>query len=192
MLNSVLPQTLEEWLKKGEAIVVDVREPAEYDAEHIAGAVSIPQGSVCCAKLPDAKGKKLVLQCHMGGRSRAACEKIVGENAGQDVWNLEGGLTAWKQAGFPVETSASGRKVLPLNQQVLVVVGACVLTSVILGMNGFPNFLYLAGFFGAGLIFAGLTGICPIMCVLAHMPWNKARACGNAACCCGSKPEAAA
>ncbi|MER2519765.1 MAG: rhodanese-like domain-containing protein [Bdellovibrionales bacterium] len=190
MLNSVLPQTVKEWLDKGEAVVVDVREPAEYESEHIAGAVSVPLGSVCCAKMPNTKGKKLVVHCHLGGRSRTACEKMIGENAGQDVWNLEGGLAAWKQAGFPVETSSSGRKVLPLNQQVQVVVGGLTLTGTLLGAFVNPAFYLIPGLLGLGLTFAGLTGFCGLACVLSHMPWNKASTCGNATCCSASKPKA--
>lgn len=192
MMNSVLPHTLKEWLDKGEAVIIDVREPAEYESEHIAGAISVPLGGVCCAKLPDAKGKKLVVQCHLGGRSRTACEKLVSENSGQEVWNLEGGITAWKQAGFQVEKSEGGRCVLPISQQMQLIVGTGVLAGVLLGANGFPLFLYLAGFFGAGLIFAGLTGICPLMCILSHMPWNKASTCQNTTCCCGPNTKAAA
>lgn len=192
MMNSVLPQTLKEWLDKGEAVVIDVREPAEYESEHIAGAVSVPLGGVCCARLPDAGGMKIVVHCHLGGRSRAACEKLVGENGAQQVWNLEGGLAAWKQAGFQVETSASGKRVLPVDRQVQVVVGICTLAGTLLGAFVNPAFLLIPGFFGVGLTFAGVTGFCGLVCVLSHMPWNKAGKCKNSTCCCGPGTKAAA
>lgn len=192
MIHAVTPKTLKDWLDKGEAVVVDVREPAEYESEHIAGAVSVPLGGVCCAKLPDVGGRKIVLHCHLGGRSKAACEKLVGESSAQEVWNLEGGLAAWKQAGLPIEKSVSGKRVLPVDRQVQVVVGSCGLVGTLLGAFVNPAFLLIPGFLGAGLTFAGLTGFCGLVCILSHMPWNKASACKNATCCCAPSDKAAA
>ena len=96
--------TLKRWLDNGEAVLVDVREPAEYAAARIAAATPVPLASVCIAALPAAPGKKLVVHCHAGVRSRTACEKLLAEDPNLNVYNLAGGISAWAQAGLPVET----------------------------------------------------------------------------------------
>src|ERR1700722_12318173 len=100
MIKSVSAQILKEWLAKNEAILVDVREPSEYQAGHIDGATLLPLGSITNGKLPDLEGRRLVLQCRVGGRSQMACMKLIVENPEQEVYNLEGGIEAWKQAGY--------------------------------------------------------------------------------------------
>ena len=103
-IENVDPATLKKWLDAGAAILVDVREPTEYDAEHIEGAALVPLGRLRRAALPEHSGRKLVVMCRMGGRGQAACQKLEMEMAAHEkVYNLEGGIQAWKGAGLPVE-----------------------------------------------------------------------------------------
>ncbi|ADP70160.1 Rhodanese domain protein [Rhodomicrobium vannielii ATCC 17100] len=103
-IQPVNAASLNTWLESGDAVLVDVREPQEYAAEHVAGATLVPLGTVCCAKLPDYTGKKLVIMCKLGGRGGKACEKLAGELPPRAVvYNLDGGIEAWKKAGLPVE-----------------------------------------------------------------------------------------
>ena len=60
-IKSIGPITASEWLDNKEAILIDVREPAEYEAVHIDGAHLIPVNSVSFNKLPpDIKNKKIL------------------------------------------------------------------------------------------------------------------------------------
>jgi hypothetical protein len=86
---------------------------------------------------------------------------------------------AWEAAGLPV---TRGKKVLSLERQVRVAAGLLVLTGVILGTWVHPGFHGLAGFVGAGLVFAGLTDWCGMAMLLAKMPWNQR----SGQCCKGS------
>jgi len=61
---------------------------------------------------------------------------------------------------------------MPIMRQVQVVVGFMVLLSSALAALVSPWFLLLTGFFGAGLLFAGLTGTCGMAALLGRMPWN--------------------
>jgi rhodanese-related sulfurtransferase len=102
-MQSIDPQTAARWLRAGEASLLDVREPQEYAAEHIEAAHLQPLSGVTYAALPaPMQGKKLVVQCHLGGRSARACELLSAERPGIEVYNLEGGIEAWKAAGLPV------------------------------------------------------------------------------------------
>lgn len=170
-IKTIDAATLKSWLDKGEAMLVDVREPAEHNAERIPGAKSLPLGSVCCGNLPDAGGKKLVVHCKAGKRGGTACEKLLAEKPDLEIYNLEGGISAWAQAGHEVKTS--GRFFLPLDRQVQLTIGIGVVTGSVLGYFVSPVWFLLSGFFGLGLINAGLTGWCGLANLLACMPWNQ-------------------
>lgn len=97
------PQTLNEWLKKGEAVLVDVREADEFAAEHIPYAISVPLSKITTA-MPDLLNdkRKIVFQCKLGKRGEQACSfALAGELKAHDILNLEGGIIAWKGAGLP-------------------------------------------------------------------------------------------
>jgi rhodanese-related sulfurtransferase len=106
-VETVDPSTLKAWLDKGEAVLVDVREPHEYEAEHVDGASLVPLGTVQLAALPEHAGRKLVIMCMKGGRGNTACGRVSQELAASEtVYNLAGGIEAWKRAGLPVERPA--------------------------------------------------------------------------------------
>lgn len=166
--EQIKPETLKEWLAADQAFLIDVREPDEYRYEHIEGAVNIPLSTIDGSVAFEKTGKKTVIQCASGNRSMQACSKIASTSA---LYNLSGGLSAWKTAGFPIAKEKTA--ILPLQRQVQITVGAGVLGSVILGAFLHPAFLLIAGFMGAGLLNAGLTGWCGMALLLAKMPWNK-------------------
>lgn len=170
-IKSIDPKTAKEWLSKNEAIIVDVREPGEYAAMHIVGAKLIPVGTINNDNLPELNNKKLIIHCHLGQRGRSACEKLLISNPNLDVYNLEGGITAWEKAGFEVEKS--GKIFISIARQVQITIGSGVLIGLILGYLIHPGFLFLSAFFGAGLLFAGITGSCGLAILIGKMPWNQ-------------------
>lgn len=78
------------------AALLDVREPDEWDAGHIPGALHIPLGELPqrLGELPDGD---LVVVCRSGGRSARAVAWLA--QNGYDALNLDGGMTAWSRAG---------------------------------------------------------------------------------------------
>lgn len=81
-------------------LLIDVREPDEYAAEHIAGAVNVPLSTFNPARLPDPAGQTVVLQCAGGKRSAMALDQCRKVQTVIDT-HLAGGLAAWKAAGLP-------------------------------------------------------------------------------------------
>ncbi|EKD72109.1 MAG: rhodanese protein [uncultured bacterium] len=163
--------TLKKWMDNHEAVILDVREPAEYTAECIPGSTLLPLASVQKSALPDYRGKKLVIHCRSGKRGTSACEKLLAEDSNLDIYHLEGGILAWKQSGLMV--TSSGKFFLPLDRQVQLTIGTGVLLGVLLGYSIHPGFYLLSAFFGAGLVFAALSGTCMLAQVIAKMPWNQ-------------------
>lgn len=87
-------------LARGDILLVDVREPQEFAAERIAGAVLFPLSSFDPAKLPEAGGRQIVFHCGVGKRSMMALNLC--QQAGLPLeTHLAGGLQAWKAAGLP-------------------------------------------------------------------------------------------
>lgn len=95
--------------KEGMRIILDVREPDEYQAGHIADSILIPLGELALRKselltrvseMP--KDAPLYVICRSGNRSKQASEILI--KAGfKDVRNVEGGMLAWQNAGFAIE-----------------------------------------------------------------------------------------
>lgn len=162
--------TAKQWLDKNEAILIDVREPAEHAAQKIPNAALHPVGSICCSGIPQTD-KKILIHCQKGMRGSNACQKLMAENEALEVYNIAGGIEAWQQAGLPTESS--GKKILPLDRQVQLTIGLSVLTFGLLGYFVNPAFALGAAFFGAGLTNAGLTGWCGLAKLMAKMPWNR-------------------
>lgn len=163
-------------IKKGEAVLIDVREPDEFKAEHIAYALSVPlsklEGGFKMLDIP--KNKIIVFQCFMGSRGQMACDRIQELGSCQNtVMNIEGGIEAWKNEGLPVIGASAKPSKISVMRQVQIIVGFLVALSVVVGFFGVKFAFILAGLFGGGLFFAGLTGWCGLGMLLSKMPWNK-------------------
>ena len=93
------------WLQSNQAVLIDVREPDEYVAAQIDGAVLAPLSQMPAAweALDLPADKKIIVMCLKGGRSHQVCA-FVGPTAtaGQPLFNLTGGIQAWHAAGLPV------------------------------------------------------------------------------------------
>ncbi|HNW36933.1 MAG TPA: rhodanese-like domain-containing protein [Candidatus Ozemobacteraceae bacterium] len=89
-----------------EDLLIDVREPDEFSSGHVPGAENIPLSAVARATDRMKGRKRLFMICQRGGRSMQACGELAG-HLGSDValFNVEGGTSAWTEAGFRVEKS---------------------------------------------------------------------------------------
>lgn len=106
--NLDVEQTAAE-IEGGDVVLVDLREPAELE-EHgvIPGAVHVPRGMLEFRADPSSPyhdesldpGRRTILHCASGGRSALAAD-LLREMGYEDVAHLDGGFTAWKEAGKP-------------------------------------------------------------------------------------------
>ena len=184
-MKTVSVQELKTILAAGAPVdLIDVRTPAEYASVRVPGA-SLHQldGLDCGAVLAsrkDAPHSPLYILCHAGTRAKKAAGKFA-EFGFSETVVVEGGTQAWVDAGLPVEKSA--KAVLPLDRQLQIVIGTLVVTGVLLAHFASPNWIWLSGFVGAGLILAGATGFCPMRMLIARMPWNQKSGCCGGSCC---------
>ena len=80
--------------------VLDVREPHEWEAGHIEGALHVPLGDLSDRLGEVPSGRQVLVTCRVGGRSAKAVEHLVSQ--GYDAVNLDGGMLAWEQAARPM------------------------------------------------------------------------------------------
>ena len=172
--GTITPKALYDIAQSGKPVdVIDVRTPAEYRSAHAPIARSQPLESldpraVAGNRLPSSE--PLYVMCRSGNRSEKACAAFSAAGCGDMVVNVEGGLLAWEQSGLPI---VRGRYMLPLDRQVRIATGVLVLLGAVLGYLLTPWFYALSAYCGAGLIFAGITDICPLSWTIAKMPWNQ-------------------
>ncbi len=81
--------------------VVDVREPYEREAGHIAGTRHIPLERLTAEAATLDRDRPLVFYCRVGNRSTMAAQAF--RTAGFEAYNLSGGITEWVRRGMPIE-----------------------------------------------------------------------------------------
>jgi rhodanese-related sulfurtransferase len=151
--------------------VVDVRSAGEFRPGHVAGAYNIPLEELE-SRLGDLDWNgPVLLVCQAGKRAEMAAGCLAARGIRGVV--LQGGTEAWHKADLDmVATSATSWS---LERQVRLAAGLLVIAGVTLALTTALPWIHLAGFVGAGLTMAGLTGFCPMANLLAALPWNRSR-----------------
>ena len=98
----------------GQAVLLDVREPVEWE-HHIAGSVQVPRGLLEFVADPASPKHKpeldptgrVIVYCRSGARAALACATLK-DMGFENVANLEGGFTAWTEAGLPGDEHHDG------------------------------------------------------------------------------------
>lgn len=148
------------------AVIVDIRDADEHARARIPGARNVPLSRL--TEITDAPA--VIWHCRSGMRTEANAAQLAGA-APCDAFLLEGGIEAWRKAGLGIEEDRS--QPMELQRQVQIAAGLMILAGVTLGFAVSPIYFGLAGFIGAGLTFAGLSGWCGMAKLLAAMPWNR-------------------
>jgi rhodanese-related sulfurtransferase len=88
-------------LGKGDILLVDVREPDEFVAGHVPGAINLPLSRFDPAALPKPADKKVVVMCRSGNRSGKAMAMFAGVGR-SDVADYSGSMIDWSRRGGPI------------------------------------------------------------------------------------------
>jgi rhodanese-related sulfurtransferase len=107
-LSATLAVTL---INRPDALVLDVRDDAEFASGHIAEATHIPLANLAerVGELKKYQNKAILVNCQRGARSAKACD-ILRKAEFTQVHNLQGGLNAWVEAKLPTVTKAAAAK----------------------------------------------------------------------------------
>jgi glyoxylase-like metal-dependent hydrolase (beta-lactamase superfamily II)/rhodanese-related sulfurtransferase len=108
----VTVQQAKDLIARADPVIVDVREPWEFEEAHLPGAVSVPQADLLTRidELP--ADREMLIVCQSGARSRQAARFLSGQGF-RAICDLIGGTTQWQESGEPVEgvTQVAGRGV---------------------------------------------------------------------------------
>ena len=113
----------------------------------------------------------LIFHCRSGARTKGNAPRLAAAAPKCESYILEGGIDAWKKAGLPVALDRS--QPIDLLRQMQITAGSLALLGILLGTWVNPGFYALSAFIGAGLVFAGVSGFCPMVRLLKLMPWNR-------------------
>jgi rhodanese-related sulfurtransferase len=155
--------------------LLDVRTPAEFETEHIAGAYNVPldtlaeHGAEIRAHVTD----PVVLVCRSGQRARRA-EEALGAAGMTNLHVLDGGMTAWAAERRPVRRGAPR---ISLERQVRILIGALVGTAGVLALTVAPLFAVVPALLGSALVITGVTDSCLLAMLLARLPYNRSANC---------------
>ena len=181
-MTTITPRQLHDRLQQGEKLhLLDVRTPAEHAEIHVPGVLLAQLDRLDATQLASvdgfAKDQPLYIFCRTGNRAKQGAEKLEKDGYTQ-CHVVEGGTMAWAEAGLPVDRGTS--KVMSLERQVRIAAGTIVLIGAVLAQFVNPAFIWLSGFVGAGLAFAGITDTCAMGMLIAKLPWNQRG--GGASC----------
>lgn len=148
--------------------IIDVRTPVEFAEVHVAAAKSVPLDSMDPENLHEtyrlSLEKPVYILCRSGQRAAKAADQLAKAGLPNSIV-VEGGTLAWIDAGLPVNRGKT--KVISLERQVRIAAGTIVLSGVLLSYFVNPAFIWLSGFVGAGLIFAGISDWCGMGLLIA-------------------------
>jgi len=100
--DTVDASTVKSFQGNPDVVILDVREPYEYEAGHIPGVKLIPLGELPNRLAEVPKDKPVIVTCRTGNRSGQAVN-FLRQQGYTNVHNMSGGFVAWERAGYPVE-----------------------------------------------------------------------------------------
>lgn len=102
----ISPQTTKEWLDKGKDILfIDVRKPEEYKKGHIEKAMSLPYDQVEKHLDKFEKDQTIIFYCISSSWRAPYAANLLKDHGFQNIYILEGGITAWKGGGQTIRGS---------------------------------------------------------------------------------------
>jgi len=104
-IQTLSPQDFQAAIQNPNHLLIDVREPQEWQQEHIASATLLPLAELThkIADHAEKSGQKIYLYCQRGRRSEQAGLMLLSLGYAE-IYQLEGGLELWKSQGFPCQS----------------------------------------------------------------------------------------
>ncbi|XGI83662.1 rhodanese-like domain-containing protein [Halorutilales archaeon Cl-col2-1] len=95
--NDVTPEDAKEMVEDDDIFVLDVRNPDEYEWKRVPGVDHLIPVEILPDRVDEIEGDKLLVYCHSGSRSQDACDFLSNLDDFDEIYNLQGGITAWDE-----------------------------------------------------------------------------------------------
>jgi len=170
-MKKMTPQDVRKLQHSDDALLLDVRTPAEIRQSELEACKRVPHEKVgACPDLDQLpRDREIITICASGKRATMAAQTLE-EKGFTNLSVMEGGVNQWKSEGLPVK---EGKGVMSLERQVRIAAGTLVAIGAALAYFVNPAWILLPGFVGCGLVFAGITDTCGMGMMIAKMPWNQ-------------------
>ncbi len=162
-------------------MLIDVRSPLEYKAQHIKSSINIPLEDVSPERvemLLAERGIKddeaIYLICKSGMRAKNAQQKM--GSSSRPVICIDKGIDGMKSDN-DIDYNYSNRGVISLERQVRIAIGTLMVAGIFLGTFSHPAGYGFSGLVGLGLLISGITDWCGFGLLIAKMPWNTVKPC---------------
>ena len=108
--GSVSPLIAVTKMNTEDAVVIDIREPAEFLKSHVEDAINIPLGKLeeQLPSLEKYQSRPIIVLCQTGARSVTACKTLSKNGFGQ-VFNMLGGMQSWEDNKLPIKISSKNK-----------------------------------------------------------------------------------
>src|SRR3954454_16103838 len=100
-IHALTPIQVREALESGDVVLIDVREPYEWEAGRIPGATHIELERLAARADEVPTSRPIVFQCRLGVRSAMAMQAF--RASGWDAYHMGGGIKRWAEEGLPLE-----------------------------------------------------------------------------------------
>ncbi len=158
------------------AIILDVRTPAEFEAKHIVGSHNIPldQLPLCQHEIARvADNVPFLLICQSGMRARKAAEMLQNLSL-PSLMILDGGIAAWEKAGNPCRL---GVQKWGMERQVRGLAGTLALLGALGSLFAWKPLAWIPVLVGGGLAYSALANTCGMALLLSKLPYNQGATC---------------
>lgn len=153
-------------LSKGTSVIIDVREPSEYNEQHIPGAVNFPSTKYTKGQYSEFENKKICLVCQSGSRAKQIEKKL----------RLDGFSTVFileqQMESIPRIYTTKGWTV---DRQFRVTLGIALAVFLILNYFGVQLAIVIPVILSLGLIITSLIDRCYMRMGIAMLPWNRGK-----------------
>ncbi|HNB23084.1 MAG TPA: rhodanese-like domain-containing protein [Candidatus Melainabacteria bacterium] len=172
-ISEISSEELYKMMLSGQQLqIVDVREPGEYNAFHVADTISVPLSSIYKGYQSLAKDRKTYLLCQSGKRAQSAAAELAKLGL-KDAVVVKDGLNAWQKCGLPVQRFSN---IWSMERQVRFTAGFLSLVGIALSTCLNPNWLILSAVVALGMIVSSVSNTCAMANLLQMMPWNNCAA----------------
>lgn len=168
-ISLLTPGQTEQMLLNG-AVLIDIRRPSEFNKEHIPQARSVPLALLEPESLDIPADSAIIFNCQTGHRARLYANRLE-QSAQNDIYILDGGINAWKQAGLPVEKNASHH--MSTGDQVKVAAGLLVIIGIVCGYFFSPWCYWIALLVAVDLVAGGFTKSGLLRAMIQQLPRNR-------------------
>jgi len=156
VIEEIDAQTVHQWMRSGEAVVVDVRSSTMRETRSIAGTVGMPLNRLDFDALEIREGQSVVFQCEVGMASMRAARLAAAHGLEAPIYNLKGGIQEWNRRGLPVQGISDAH--LSLRRPVWVAAGLVAVAGLLLGIFVSPWFGLVGAIGAIGILLAAMSG----------------------------------